>query len=48
MHRTPIKTGRKTGWVQITTPIPIPKGIYIHAMSTNTKRATRKTTEAST
>ena len=36
MHRTPIKTGRKTGWVKITTTIP--KGIYIHAMSTNTKR----------
>ena len=46
MHRTPIKTGRKTGWVQITTTIP--KGIYIHAMSTNTKRAIRKTTEPST
>ena len=38
MRRThPSKTGRKTGWVQITTTIP--KGMLIHAMSTNTKRA---------
>ena len=37
MHRTPIKTGRKTGWIQITATTT--KAIYIHAMSTNTKRA---------
>ena len=35
MRRTPIKTGRKTGWVQITHTHTHTQGIYIHVVPYN-------------